>query len=260
MKTWRTRSSYWVRTGRSLTSSTIAARPAGSGAQEWRIRPLRDHDPAVVVAEVVRRVHRDDSRPVGGREEAPAERRELAVARQPELEGPRRARARPRSAPSASSRRVGVEHDGDPRHNRRGRAHRLRESPLRSSPPSGSRQLRRGRTARRRCRRERKRQATSSGGAAPAAPRRGPEAGRPRRASRVRAPGAPARRPRCRGRRGRRSRGSSQLLVELVGETRERAPGARLHRAERELEPVGDLALREPAPVGELDDGPLVRG
>ena len=53
---------------------------------------------------------------------------------------------------------------------------------------------------------------------------------------------------------------SSQLLVEGVGETRERASRSRLDRAERDLEPIGDLALREPAPVRELDDGPLVLG
>ena len=41
-------------------------------------------------------------------------------------------------------------------------------------------------------------------------------------------------------------------------EPRERAPRPRLDRAERHVQELGDLALREAAPVGELDHGALV--
>ena len=53
---------------------------------------------------------------------------------------------------------------------------------------------------------------------------------------------------------------SFERPVELVGEPRERASRPRLHRPEGYTERVGDLALREAAPVRELDHRPLVLG
>ena len=52
----------------------------------------------------------------------------------------------------------------------------------------------------------------------------------------------------------------SSSPVELVREPRERASRSRLHRPEGYTERVGDLALREAAPVRELDHRPLVLG
>ena len=80
--TWRTKSSYWP------ILPTIAARSgAGSRREERRLRSLLDDDPAVELVEAVRRVHRDDRGAVTGREKGAAQGGELAVARQPQLEG-----------------------------------------------------------------------------------------------------------------------------------------------------------------------------
>src|SRR5262249_37147600 len=85
----------WSRTCRTNSSycairPKIAARPAGtrdaSGREGRRVGALFDDDPAVVVGELVRSVHRDHCRSPRIGEEASAERGELAFARQPELE------------------------------------------------------------------------------------------------------------------------------------------------------------------------------
>src|SRR5438552_2176657 len=49
-------------------------------------------------------------------------------------------------------------------------------------------------------------------------------------------------------------------LLEGVGEPAESAPGSRLDGAERDVQEVGDLGLRESAPVSELEQGALVLG
>src|SRR5581483_4390160 len=88
--------------------------------------------------------------------------------------------------------------------------------------------------------------------AAAGARARGPGAARPRRAGRARAGAAAP--PRGSGRRCRSGRRSScQLVSEDVGEPHQRGPRARLHGPERDPEELRDLALGEPAPVGERD-------
>ena len=86
---------------------------------------------------------------------------------------------------------------------------------------------------------------------------RPPAARRPSAAARGRAGAGRARRGRPRRRRDRRSARSSQLLLEQVGEAK-RAPRRASSPSRGKAEPIGSLALREPAPVGELDHGPLV--
>src|SRR6266566_8023078 len=49
-------------------------------------------------------------------------------------------------------------------------------------------------------------------------------------------------------------------LLEGVGEPAQRASGASLDGAERDVQEIGDLGLREPAPVSELEQGALVLG
>src|SRR6185436_3997284 len=82
----------------------------------------------------------------------------------------------------------------------------------------------------------------------------------PRRAARAREGAARARQARGPARPARRSRASSELVLEELGEPRQAGAGARLHGAERNVEKPGDLALRKPAPVRELDDLALVLG
>src|SRR3989441_9283794 len=55
-------------------------------------------------------------------------------------------------------------------------------------------------------------------------------------------------------------RRSCQLLLEGGGEPGESSASPGLHRSQRYSEQVGDLALRQPAPVGELDQPALVLG
>src|SRR5438874_1046771 len=57
-----------------------------------------------------------------------------------------------------------------------------------------------------------------------------------------------------------RSHASFELTLQRVREVRERRTRARLHRAERNPELRGDLALREVAPVGERDHFALAVG
>ena len=94
----------------------------------------------------------------------------------------------------------------------------------------------------------------------PKAPR---ATGEPRREEQlVHAAGAPrAPRPSPWSPTSSRSRGASlHILPRRLGESLQRCARPRLHRAERKLEPLGDLALRELAPVGELDQASLVFG
>ena len=76
------------------------------------------------------------------------------------------------------------------------------------------------------------------------------------------APGVPARRARGRSRRGPRTAasGSRELSFQDVRQPGQRASRPRLHRSERDVEELGDLTLGEAAPVGELDQPPLLLG
>ncbi len=72
-------------------------------------------------------------------------------------------------------------------------------------------------------------------------------------------PGRGRRRRRARRSRESESDRSSELTFEGVGQAMEGGAHARLHGAERDAEERRDLALREAAPVGELDDPALGR-
>src|SRR6185437_11641149 len=64
--------------------------------------------------------------------------------------------------------------------------------------------------------------------------------------------------PRCRP--ALRSPGSLQILPQRLGEPLQRRARACLDGSERQIELLGDLALGELAPVGELDEPALVVG
>src|SRR5215204_5714619 len=85
-----------------------------------------------------------------------------------------------------------------------------------------------------------------------------PAAFRPRSEDRARAADgrAPPARDRCR--RGLRSQASSELTFEQVGQTSQTTACPRLDRAERNVEKARNLALREAAPVRELEHLALV--
>src|SRR5207248_8250432 len=98
--------------------------------------------------------------------------------------------------------------------------------------------------------------------ARPRARARARAGGRPGRAANARARGARAPRlPRPRRRSLRtRAAGSCQFSLQYVGEVRERTSHAGLHGSQRDVEEARNLALRQAAPVRELDDLPLTLG
>ena len=65
---------------------------------------------------------------------------------------------------------------------------------------------------------------------------------------------------RCRSDRGSRSFACSEIVLEQFGQPRKPRTGTCLHGTEWDAEELGDLALRQPAPVGERDRLALALG